>query len=106
MSKYCIIQTTTDDEKVASLISEILIEKNLAACIQSYNIKSSYRWKGNIENATEILLNIKTKSAYYKEIEKVIKENHNYEIPEIIVLPIIDGSGEYMEWIDKALNPA
>ncbi len=101
---YCVIQTTTDDKNVALTISKILLQNNLAACIQSYEIESSYRWQGKIENSKEILLNIKTKMSLYKEIEKVIKENHNYEVPEIIVLPISDGFRGYFDWIDKEVK--
>ncbi len=101
MEKYCIVQTTTDDEETASQITNILLKENLAACIQSHMIQSSYRWKGKIENSKEIILNIKTRYSLFEKIKQKIEENHNYEVPEIIVIPILNGNGKYLRWIDE-----
>ncbi len=102
--EFIIIQTTTNDENIASLISNILLERKLAACIQKYEIESLYRWKNKIEKDREIILNIKTKASLFKEIEKIIRENHNYETPEIIALPIISASSDYLNWLKEELS--
>ncbi len=102
--EFIVIQTTTNDGNIASLISNILLEKKLAACIQKYEIESLYRWRDKIEKDREIILNIKTKSSFFKEIEKIIKENHNYEVPEIIALPIINISIDYLNWLKEELS--
>ncbi len=101
MEKYCIVQTTTNDKETALKITSNLLKKKLAACIQSHTIKSSYRWKGDLENSEEIILNIKTKTSLFEKIKKEIEENHNYETPEIISVPILDGSEKYLKWIDE-----
>lgn len=98
--KYCIITTTCDDEKNAKEIANILLERRLVSCVQFIDINSSYHWKGKIESATEILLQLKSKKHLYKEIEKEILTLHNYETPQIIMYDIVNGYSEYIKWID------
>lgn len=77
----------------------------LAACVQIIGpIKSAYWWKGNIETTEEWLLLIKSEKRLYKEIEKVIKKFHSYEIPEIVAVPIVEGSSEYFNWLKRELR--
>ncbi len=97
--KFIVIQCTTDDAKKADDIAAALLQNGAAACVQTLPIKSSYRWKGKIESSAEILLLIKTCLQKYSEAEAIIKKMHNYETPEIIALPIISGSGNYLKWL-------
>jgi periplasmic divalent cation tolerance protein len=62
-------------------------------------IKSSYHWKGKIEHENEIHLTIKTRDELYPKVEKIIKDNHSYETPQIVKMQITDGLPEYLEWI-------
>ena len=72
--------------------------KRLSGCIQIIGpIISTYWWKGNIETSEEWILFIKSKKNLYEELEKAIKEIHPYETPEIIALPIVAGSKDYLE---------
>ena len=105
MIQYIQVCTTTEKEKDAEKIAKIVIEKRLGACVQIIGpIKSFYWWKEKIETAEEWLLFIKTKKELYEELEKVIKEIHPYEIPEIISVPILLGSKDYLEWLNKELK--
>lgn len=98
--KYCICLITTDSKDVAQNIANGLVNEKLAACVNIIpGINSVYRWKENIENSSEILLIIKTKTVLIKDIIKFVKDRHNYTVPEIIFLPIIDGYEEYLDWI-------
>lgn len=101
MSDYCIVLTTFDKRDECESIINQLVELKLAACVQIFNIDSFYRWEGKLANEKEIVALIKTKYSLYKEIEIFIKENHSYTTPEIIVIPLIDGSMEYFNWIDS-----
>ncbi len=102
---YMMVLTTTSSEKEAEKISEELIEQNLGACVQVYGpIKSTYSWKGSIEKSEEWMCFIKTRSDKFDDVEKKIKELHSYETPEIIALPIIEASKEYLRWIDENLR--
>ncbi len=98
---YIIVTTTTSTKDEAKQLASILLEKELAACIQINPIESIYRWKGEIECEEEFRLTIKSKVAHYDEIEKMIKENHSYEVPQIVMTLIDKGSDEYLNWIDE-----
>lgn len=102
--KYCIVITTCDNENIKDKIINNLLEKKLAACIQVSKVDSHYFWKGKIENTNEFLLNIKTKQDFYCDVEKCILENHSYETPEIILIPIEKGYNDYLKWIEENVN--
>lgn len=98
--RFIFIITTIDDLDKAKKISELLVKKKAAACVSITSpITSIYKWKGNIESEKEVALFIKTTENKYPEIEKLIIENHSYEVPEIIALPIIKGEEKYLKWI-------
>ncbi|MEK7567352.1 MAG: divalent-cation tolerance protein CutA [Patescibacteria group bacterium] len=104
-NKFVQIQTTVANKKDAEKIAKVLSQRKLSACTQIIGpVTSIYRWKGKLENSKEFLILIKTKLNLYKKVEKVIKENHPYELPEIIVTPIIAGSKEYLNWLNKEIK--
>jgi len=105
MGSYIQIITTTEKKEDAEKIAMTLVEKRLAACVQIAGpITSLYRWKGNIEIAQEWQCWIKSKEVLYKEIEKAIKSVHPYEVPEIIAMPIVAGSPDYLEWLESEVT--
>ncbi len=97
---YCIILTTCGNREEAGQLARGLIEKRLAACIQLSEITSFYEWKNKVENDPELLLRIKTRTALYADVEAFIRANHSYEVPEIVQIPIQNGLGAYLSWID------
>jgi periplasmic divalent cation tolerance protein len=96
-----IVYTTTNNVQDARKIAHILVDEQLVACVNIIpNIESVYRWKGNIEEENEYVLLAKTVD---KNIEKTIdkiKQFHSYELPDIVVLPIIGGLKDYLDYID------
>lgn len=98
---YCIVITTCAEKKEADSIAGQLVENKLAACVQISKITSYYTWKGDSKKKPEYRLLIKTKKTLYKEVENYIKKIHRYEVPEIVTIPIQDGSKEYLTWIDE-----
>ncbi len=100
-NKYCIVVTTFSKESTGKKIIDSLLAKRLAACAQVQNIKSYYHWKGRVNSAAEKLLFIKTKKSLYKNVKKDMISNHDYETPEIIMIPINSGFEKYLQWIDK-----
>ena len=105
MKSYIQITTTTETKEQAEKIAQYLVETKLAACVQITGpITSIYRWKGKVENAQEWLCLIKTQDDLYNKVEAAIKNLHPYETPEIIAMPIVKGSKEYLNWIDENLN--
>ena len=87
----------------ARRIARTLVERRLVACVNvlSAPVESVYRWKGKIETAKEFLLIAKTSRARFKAVERAIRELHNYELPEVIAVPIVAGSPDYLGWIDE-----
>ena len=106
-TNYCLVMTTTDDYQTAIEISNRLVETNLAACCSiSSPIQSVYKWKGKTETNQEYQLLIKTRIGNFENIIIEINKIHNYEVPEIIQIPIDDGNKEYLNWIDESLDHA
>ena len=95
-----VIYSTIDDVKQAQKIANVLVEEKLVACVNIIpNIISIYRWKGKIENDDECIIIAKTTDSNVKKVIQRIKTLHTYELPDIIVLPIIGGLKEYLEYI-------
>ncbi len=102
MEDFIIILVTTSSEEEGRKIAQVLVEKRIAACVNIINdIESIYRWKGKISDEKEVLLLIKTRKKLYKSVEGEVRKLHSYEVPEIIALPIISGSKDYLYWIDS-----
>jgi periplasmic divalent cation tolerance protein len=102
---YTLIITTTPDKDSAKVIARLLTEQKLAACVQLFPIESIYTWKGELCEENEIILLIKSKPSLFEKIKIAIKENHKYEVPEIIQIPITDGLPDYLKWIDDCVDP-
>ncbi len=100
MGKYIVVSTTSNNKTVLDNISKILLEKRLVSCVQVFNIVSTYWWKDDLVNDREYLLKMKTRKDLYKDVEKIILDNHNYELPEVIFSDI-DGYDKYLSWIDE-----
>lgn len=101
MSQYIMITTTFDSKDEADKLIDLLLQQRLVSCCQLSNITSSYHWKGKVEKAEEFLLQMKTKKGLYKEIEKVILDNHSYEVPQLVAYDIVEGYSEYLKWIEN-----
>jgi periplasmic divalent cation tolerance protein len=102
MKSYIQVTTTTETKEQAQTIARHLVEAKLAACVQIVGpISSTYCWKGKVENVQEWLCLIKTQDDLYAKVEAAIKSRHPYETPEIIAVPIVKGSKEYLKWIDE-----
>ncbi len=97
---FCIITTTLHDIDLAKSIIAVLLEKNLAACVQMHLVESFYNWQGKMENTKEVLLQIKTRVTLFEKVKQEIKTLHDYEVPEIIMTPIIRGNSAYLKWIE------
>lgn len=101
---FSIIYITAGDLPEARKIGRILVEERLAACANIFPITSIFRWKGNIDEANEFGIIVKTRTDKVKEIEKRVKEIHSYEVPCVVSFKIDDGSSEYLEWINDSVS--
>ena len=95
-----IVFTTMPDQASAERFAAQLIERNLAACVNILaEMTSVYTWQGKLNRDTEHQIVIKTSRARYDALQVWIRENHPYELPEIIALPVADGLPDYLDWI-------
>jgi periplasmic divalent cation tolerance protein len=101
---FSIIYITAGDMAEAQKIGRILVEENLAACANIFPITSIFRWKGNIDEASEFGIIVKTRTEKVKEIEKRVKEIHSYEVPCVVSFKIDEGSLDYLDWINNSVN--
>ncbi|MBC8185202.1 divalent-cation tolerance protein CutA [candidate division KSB1 bacterium] len=98
--EFVLILVTAADTAEAELISQTLVEKKLVACCSIVNpVSSIFHWKGNIDRETEVLMILKSVKSHFNKIVKEVQKLHSYETPEIIAIPIIAGSEDYLNWI-------
>ena len=101
MSKHCVIFITARSKEEAEKISRGLVESKLAFCVSTLpKVQSTYYWKDKIHVDKEFLLIVKTRQDQYEALETWVKNNHSYEVPEIIALPIEQGLPAYLNGID------
>jgi len=101
-----VVLTTLEKQEDGARLAALLVERELAACVQILPpMISIYRWQGAIETANEVLLLIKTTRAAYPRLEITIKENHPYQTPEIVALPVETGSDDYLNWLAASVKP-
>jgi len=97
-----IIYCTCPDIEIADKISRSLIRQHMAACVNQINgVTSIYEWNGKIEHGNEVLLLIKSTMARFDAIETLIRQEHPYELPELVAVPITKGMPEYLDWITQ-----
>jgi periplasmic divalent cation tolerance protein len=95
-----VVLTTLPDSQSAVKLAEVLVNAHAAACVHILPAgQSVYRWKGQIEHATECTLLIKSTEAVYPLMERLILEHHPYDLPEIIAVPAVRGLEGYLGWI-------
>jgi periplasmic divalent cation tolerance protein len=105
MTDKRIVVTTAGTKEEAHKIARALVERQLAACVNIVpQVESVYRWEGEVEQAEEWLLLIKTTAAAFVRVREAIKELHSYELPECVCLAVEDGSAEYLAWLGESVE--
>jgi periplasmic divalent cation tolerance protein len=103
---HIIAYITAPNQKEAHDLAEAMLKERLAACANVVeNIKSIYWWKGKLEHDDESLIILKTTERKFDELASRAKELHSYENPEIVAVPILKGSSDYLSWIDEEVDP-
>ena len=91
---------TASSPEEADLISNSLLEKKLIACSNIINdMKSTFWWKGNIQNENEVMIIAKSTKAHLDNIIADVKSLHSYDVPEILAIPILGGNPDYLDWM-------
>jgi periplasmic divalent cation tolerance protein len=99
---HCMAMTTTGSPATARDLARAVVEARLAACVQIVAIDSVYRWRDGIEESAEALLLMKTRGDRYDELEAFVAERHEYDVPEVVRVPLEGGLAAYLGWIDDS----
>jgi len=95
-----IVLVTAADEAQALALARALVERRLAACVNvTGRVRSIYRWKGAVEEATEHILIIKSRAALIDKLVRAVRELHSYDTPEVVAIPIVAGFRPYLDWL-------
>ena len=95
-----VIYCTVPNKKLAKNITKVLMRHKLAACVSMIDrVQSVFSWDGEICEEKEVLMMIKTRRSNYGKVKLVIEDMHSYSVPEIIALPIVDCSEDYLKWL-------
>lgn len=106
MSGEIEVRVTADDRREADRIAAEVVSRRLAACAQVVApISATYWWEGEVQRSEEWLLLMKTTADRFDDLAACVRELHSYEVPEIVAVPIVRGTPEYLEWIRRETAP-
>lgn len=102
---HVVVLITAGSKHEAEAIGKALVESGLAACVNILeHVWSLFRWQGVIERQEEVLMLVKSRSDLLPSIIQIVKEMHSYTVPEVIALPILAGSPDYLAWVDESMR--
>lgn len=105
MTDKIVVLSTCESEEQAASVARRLVDQRLAACVNILpGARSIYRWKDAIEDESEWLLVIKSRRDLFPAIRAEIEKMHSYEVPEVIALPVVEGSQSYLAWLERELE--
>jgi len=105
MEGFIVVFVTVGSREEGQRLARVLVDERLAACVSRIGgVRSIYRWQGQVEENDEELLMIKTQRRLFDSLRKKVQELHSYTEPEIIALPILDGSVSYLKWLEEQLR--
>lgn len=104
-SEHCLVFSTCPDTDVAARLARLLVERQLAACVNILpKLTSIYLWRGAVESTDECLLLIKTIRVVYPQLQAALLEHHPYELPEIVMVQMDQGLPAYLQWITQCVT--
>lgn len=107
MTDKIVVFSSCGSADEASQLARKLVNERLAACVTVISqVRSFYRWQGVVMDGDEWLLVIKTSRGLFAQLRSALESSHSYELPEILALPVIEGSANYLSWMDGELQPA
>jgi periplasmic divalent cation tolerance protein len=105
MTDKIVVLSTASTAAEAEAIARRLVEERLAACVNVVTgVRSFYRWKGKIEKSPEWLLVIKSSRGRFEELRAALEKLHSYDVPEVIALPVVEGTKNYLHWMEGELG--
>ncbi len=101
MTGASVVTTTVDSAEAAESLAKGIVEARLGACVQIVPIRSVYRWNGEVRVDAEWQCVVKTSAIRADELVAHIKAHHTYDVPEIIVTPVVGGNDDYLAWVSE-----
>lgn len=103
--EFCQLQIAFGSREEAERVAKKLVDRYLVACAQITGpITSFYHWKERLETAQEWLLLAKTRCCVFDEVQEAVLAEHSYDVPQIVALPIVDSSPEYLKWLKEQIR--
>jgi periplasmic divalent cation tolerance protein len=101
ISRHTIVITTCQNHDEAEALAKVVLNARLAACVHWNEIQSMYWWNGKMIKSPEVRLMLKTRQNLVEKLMTAVKLNHSYKVPQVIAIPIIAGSKDYLDWVDS-----
>ncbi len=103
-AQHVVVQVTTGSRDQAERIARSLVERRLAASGQVGPLHTWYRWKGHVHEAEEHLVSLFTRRDRFDDVARAVRELHGYELPQIVAVPLVTGTPEFLRWIDESCD--
>ncbi|MEU3566969.1 divalent-cation tolerance protein CutA [Kitasatospora sp. NPDC036755] len=97
--RFVVVTTTHESEERARALASAVVRERLAACAQVYPVRSVYWWDGEVRDAEEWRIDLKTRAELADRVGEFLAERHSYETPEVIVVPVAGGRADYLAWV-------
>lgn len=105
MKDPILILVTAASKEEANFIGKNMVEERLVACVNIVpGVRSLYVWKGKLYDEGEVLLIMKSRQGLFDKIKDRVIELHSYEVPEVIALPVVGGSEDYLKWMEESIS--
>jgi len=105
MTDQIVVLSTCSSADEADRLARLLVERRLAACVSVVpGVHSLYRWQGAIESSAEWLLLVKSSRGLFPALAATLEQEHSYEVPEILALPVVEGAANYLNWLSASLE--
>ncbi len=99
-----VVYITCENKQMARNIAKTTVEEKLIACANIFPIESIYWWDNEVQENEEYVIIAKTTALKFQDLKDRVKQLHNYEVPCIVSLPILDGNEEYLSWIVESIH--
>ena len=104
-AQHVVVQVPTGSRDEAERIARTLVERRLAASGQVGPLRTWYRWQGRVHEADEHLVSLFTRRDCFDAVARAVRELHGYELPQIVAVPLVEGTPEFLRWIDEGCAP-
>ena len=105
MTDQIVVLSTCASEQEAERLARMLVDRRLAACVSVVpGVQSFYRWQGAVQSAAEWLLIVKSSRSLFPALSSALEQEHSYEVPEVLALPVVAGSANYLNWMASNLR--